>query len=106
MRQAQHDFRPELLRAASWKAARHGVSDELFDPATGHSEAAAVAVDRLLAYVESALRERGELLEVQAAIDDISAGGGGAERQRHAAHGGGISEVPKAMTIGSKGTLD
>ena len=49
------DFRPEFLRAASWKAARHGVSNTLFDPATGYAEPAAVALERLLSYVEPVL---------------------------------------------------
>lgn len=97
---AQNDFRPELLRAANWKAARYGVSETLFDPATGHAEPAELALHRLLAYVQPDLREREELTEVQAAVDEIVSGGGGANRQRAAAgDNGDLAAVLKAMTI-------
>jgi carboxylate-amine ligase len=96
---APQDFRPELLRAANWKAGRHGVSDTLLDPATGYSELAPSAVGRLVAYVEAALRERDEVDEVRAAIEDIISGRSGAERQRAAAHAGGLPAVLQAMTI-------
>jgi carboxylate-amine ligase len=100
---APGDFRPELLRAADWKAARHGVSGPLFDPATGQAEPAVVALRRLLAYVGPALGERGELVEVQAAVEDVLRGNGGAERQKEAAADGGLPAVIKAMTIPDRG---
>jgi carboxylate-amine ligase len=93
------DFRPELLRAANWKAARHGVSGSLFDPATGKVEPVLIALRRLLAYVEPFLRERGELAEIEAAVQDIIGGAGGAERQKEASAAGGLAAVLKAMTI-------
>jgi carboxylate-amine ligase len=94
------DFRPELLRAANWMAARHGVSHTLFDASTGQAEPASVALDRLLAYVEPTLRYFGELADVQAAVRTIVAGGGGAERQRMAyAVTGRLPAVLEAMTL-------
>ena len=52
--------RPELLRAARWRAARHGIGGELFDPVRGALVDAPVAVRRLLAELEDDLRGRDE----------------------------------------------
>jgi carboxylate-amine ligase len=70
------------LRAASWRAARHGLSGELFDVVERRSRPAADVVDRLFDQVEPALREFGDDQLVRPAIDRLLDEGGGADRQR------------------------
>ena len=50
----------ELLRAATWAAARHGLDGDLFDPRERRPRAAAEAAGRMLAELESTLRELGD----------------------------------------------
>jgi len=76
------DPRPELLRAARWRAARDGVAGELFDPVGGFLVEASEAVHRLLAELEEDLRGAGEWDEVVALTDQLLARGTSASRQR------------------------
>src|SRR5918998_359569 len=52
--------RPELLRAARWRAARHGLEGGLYDPVLGDLVPARVAVRRLLAELQGDLRDHEE----------------------------------------------
>jgi YbdK family carboxylate-amine ligase len=76
------DPRPELLRAARWRAARHGLSGELFDPVLGTLVDARLAVRRLLAELEDDLRAAGEWDEVGELVQRLLFRGTSAARQR------------------------
>jgi carboxylate-amine ligase len=75
-------LRPELLRAARWRAARHGLAGELFDPALGTLVDARMAVRRLLTELEGDLRGHGEWDEVTELVQQLLARGTSAARQR------------------------
>jgi len=74
--------RPELLRAAKWRAARHGLEADLVDVLAGQARPAAELVEALLAEVRPALEEAGDLEEVTELVRVTLAGGTGAARQR------------------------
>jgi len=74
--------RPELLRAARWRAALHGISGQLFDPILGAPVDARVAVRRLLAELEEDLAARDEWHEVGELVQRLFARGTSAARQR------------------------
>jgi len=74
--------RPELLRAATWRAARHGLEADLVDVLAGQARPAAELVEAFLAEVRPALEEAGDLEEVTELVRVTLAGGTGAARQR------------------------
>ena len=74
--------RSELLRAARWRAARHGLGGQLFDPALGRLVDARLAVHRLLDELEEDLRDRGEWDDVGELVQALFARGTSAARQR------------------------
>ena len=74
--------RPELLRAAKWRAARHGLEADLVDVLGGRARPAAELVEAFLAEVRPALEEAGDLEEVTELVRATLAGGTGAARQR------------------------
>ena len=81
---ARPDVRPELLRAAKWRAARFGLEADLIDVGEGRSAPAREVVGKLLEHVRPALEEFGEWEEVAALVAEVSARGTGAARQRAA----------------------
>jgi carboxylate-amine ligase len=86
--------RPELVRAASWRAARFGTEGELIDLERGRSVPAAQLVDRLLALVRPALEDAGEWHGVHGQVERVLAEGTGATRQRRAlARSGRLEDV-------------
>ncbi|WP_448609553.1 carboxylate-amine ligase [Geodermatophilus sp. URMC 60] len=78
------EVRPELLRAARWRAARDGLRGELFDPVRGEVAAARDAVEALVAELADDLRTHGEEDDVAALLDRLWAHGTSATRQRAA----------------------
>ncbi|OHV45653.1 carboxylate--amine ligase [Pseudofrankia sp. BMG5.36] len=80
------DVRPELLRAASWRAARYGLSAELLDPECGERATARTVVDRLVTRVGPALAAAGDLETVVRGVGELFDRGTGADRQRAAYH--------------------
>ena len=76
--------RAELLRAARWRAARHGLSGELFDPLLGSLVEARPAVSRLVAELRDDLRAHGEWDEVSGLLRQLFVRGTSAARQRGA----------------------
>jgi YbdK family carboxylate-amine ligase len=76
------EVRPELLRAARWRAAKDGLTGELFDPGAGEPVPARAAVDRFVAELADDLRAHGEEDEVAALLDRLWAHGTSAARQR------------------------
>ncbi len=75
--------RPELLRAAKWRAGRFGVTELLLDPIAGDSVPAATMIDRLLTYIHPVLEELGEWDEVADLTQRVLSGGTSADRQRN-----------------------
>jgi YbdK family carboxylate-amine ligase len=76
------EVRPELLRAARWRAAKDGLTGELFDPGAGEPVPARAAVDRFVAELADDLRAHGEEDEVATLLDRLWARGTSAARQR------------------------
>jgi len=76
--------RPELLRAAHWRAARSGIEGELVDVEAGAAVPAPRLVGRLLEFVRPALEGAGEWDEVSALVSETLRRGTGAQRQREA----------------------
>lgn len=86
--------RPELLRAAKWRAARYGLDADLIDVEKQKAVPATELVEKLLAFLRPALEEQGEWEEVQALVRQTIERGNGAARQRAAyAQAGRYEEV-------------
>jgi carboxylate-amine ligase len=76
--------RPELLRAALWRAARYGLTEQLIDVREPATRPASDIVQDLLDLIEPVLVERGEWAEVVSTCQRLLQEGNGAERQRRA----------------------
>ncbi len=74
--------RPELLRAAHWRAARFGIEGELVDVQAQRKVAAPELIEGLTTYVREALEEAGDFDEVSRLVGDTLKSGNGAVRQR------------------------
>jgi carboxylate-amine ligase len=86
--------RPELLRAAKWRAARHGLDADLVDAAGGRALPAAEMVRLFLDHVRPGLEAGGDLEEVTELVEATVARGTGAARQRAVfAHTGRLETV-------------
>ncbi|MBA3268286.1 MAG: glutamate--cysteine ligase [Acidimicrobiia bacterium] len=86
--------RPELLRAATWRAARYGTEGDLIDLEHLESVPAAELVARLLAVIRPALEETGGWNDTVALVNRTLANGTGAVRQRRAfARAGRLADV-------------
>jgi glutamate---cysteine ligase / carboxylate-amine ligase len=77
--------RPELVRAARWRAARSALADVLVDPRGSAALPAREVVAALLEHVRPALNELGDWAEVSAGVESILRRGTSADRQRAAA---------------------
>lgn len=73
--------RPELLRAAEWRAARYGVSGQLVDVHAGVAVPAHELIHKLLAFVRPVLEEQDEWDEIHTLARDVLERGNGAMRQ-------------------------
>ena len=76
--------RSDLLRAAGWRAARHGLAGRLVHPVTWELVPATEAVGALVDRVSPALAASGDTDLVVDGLDRLSATGNGARRQRAA----------------------
>ena len=76
--------RAELLRSATWRAARYGLEGDLIDVGAERRGPAAEVVESLLGFVRHALETAGEWDEVSALVRETLARGTGATRQRAA----------------------
>jgi YbdK family carboxylate-amine ligase len=74
--------RPELLRAARWRAARHGLDGQLFDVLRPELVPARVAVRRLLTELQDDLRDHDEWAVVVELVERLFERGTSASRQR------------------------
>jgi carboxylate-amine ligase len=78
--------RVELLRGASWRAARSGLSGGLVDLVRGTAVPALEMVERLLAHVRPALLANGDLATVESSVQRLVSRGTGADLQRASHH--------------------
>jgi carboxylate-amine ligase len=76
--------RPELLRAAKWRAARYALDADLIDVEEKRAVPARELVEKFLSRVRPALEEHGEWDEIQALVRAAVERGTGAARQRAA----------------------
>ncbi|HLN75389.1 MAG TPA: glutamate--cysteine ligase [Nocardioidaceae bacterium] len=81
---AEH-WRSDLLRAATWRAARYGLSSTLVDPRTMELAPAREVFESLRAHTREALRESDDWDRTGESFERLLAQGTGAARQR-AAH--------------------
>lgn len=87
---------PELLKAAMWHAARHGIDGDLIDP-EGRRRPARDVVDGLRAHIAPATDESGDTREIAALVGRLLRDGTGADRQRAALARGGLREVHRLI---------
>ncbi len=76
--------RPELMRAARWRAARYGVEGELIDLVGCQSVPAHELIERFLDFLRPDLQQHGEWEEPSQLVERTLRGGTGARRQREA----------------------
>ena len=76
--------RTELIRLATWRAARSGLEGELVDVVERRPVPAAVLLARLVQHVRPALEDAGRLDDVLALVEQVLRRGTGAARQRAA----------------------
>jgi carboxylate-amine ligase len=74
--------RPELIRAATWRAARYGLSGDLIDAVAGKALPAREMIRCFLDRLRPALVDLGDWDEVSALVERTMADGTGADRQR------------------------
>jgi carboxylate-amine ligase len=84
---ARHDdrtrpWRSELVRAATWRASRHGLADRLVDPSAGALAPARAVVGSLLTHTRAALEAGDDLQRVESLVERLFADGSGATHQR------------------------
>ncbi|GIG20470.1 putative glutamate--cysteine ligase 2 [Cellulomonas chitinilytica] len=79
----RHDGHPrtELLRAATWRAARSGLSGELVSPAAGLPRPAVDVIGELVDHVRDALVDAGDLELVERQLGHVLRRGNGAVEQ-------------------------
>ncbi|CAA9313451.1 MAG: uncharacterized enzyme [uncultured Frankineae bacterium] len=90
------DLRPELAKAARWRAARHGLDDRLVDPRGAGLVPAHDVVRAMLDRLRPDLEEAGEWDEVHALTEDLLARGTSAARQR-AVGGSDLTAVTRSV---------
>lgn len=81
--------RAEVVRAARWRASRHGLEGDLVDLAGPCPVPAGELVESLLALLRDDLEDHGEWDEVSALVGEQLKRGSGARRQREIAEQGG-----------------
>lgn len=83
VREGRRDDHPrtELLRAATWRAARSGLSGDLVSPADGLPRPAADVIGELLDHVRDALVDAGDLELVERLLGHVLRRGNGAVEQ-------------------------
>jgi carboxylate-amine ligase len=100
--QAQNELpfaqpRPEVQRAARWRAARFGLEETLFDLRDGASVPAEQLVRDLLARLREELESTGDWDEVSALTDQTLGRGTSAAQQRHTCAQHGLAAVVRQL---------
>ncbi|HZB45301.1 MAG TPA: carboxylate-amine ligase [Pyrinomonadaceae bacterium] len=86
--------RPEVLRAAKWRAARYGLTAELIDVEEGCAVPARRMIGKMLTFLRPSLEELGEWEEVSDLVSETLGRGTGSQRQREAyARAGRLEDV-------------
>jgi carboxylate-amine ligase len=99
--------RPELLRAAKFRASRFGLGGELIDVRVRRSVPAPRMIDAMLAFLRPALEEAGEWDEVSALVRTTVEAGNGASRQRVAfARSGKMQDVVDLIAEETRREID
>jgi carboxylate-amine ligase len=75
-------WRSDLLRVATWRAARFGTSGQVVHPRTAELAPARTVLNDTVEHVSGALEEAGDLDEVKRLVDRLLTQGSGATRQR------------------------
>ncbi|MFD5512477.1 glutamate--cysteine ligase [Streptomyces sp. NPDC059761] len=88
---------PELLQAAMWHAARHGLDGTLMDP-QGRRRSAGDVLSLLMGYITPALEEAGDQREVGSLLHRLLREGTPADRQRRALADGGMAALADLIT--------
>ncbi|MCX5387305.1 glutamate--cysteine ligase [Streptomyces sp. NBC_00083] len=88
---------PELLQAAMWHAARHGLNTTLLDP-EGRPHAAGDVLYQLAEHIRQALDEHGDTRHVEPLVHRLLREGTGADRQRHVLGRGGMAGLVDFIT--------
>ena len=96
--------RPELLQAATWRAARAGLEGDLVDPVTASPAPAARLVGQLLAELRPALESTGDWELVCELTRSVLARGSSAARQRAARASGGLRNVVDTLVAETRAT--
>jgi carboxylate-amine ligase len=76
------DVHAELVRAAAWQSARHGLGSELYDVTQRRLARAGDVVFRLVEHVTPALEDYGDARQVNGLVERLLREGNGADRQR------------------------
>jgi carboxylate-amine ligase len=76
--------RPELLRAAQWRAARYGLEADLMDINALTVVPARELIEKFLTFVRPSLEDSGEWDEISSIVNEVMQRGTGATRQREA----------------------
>ncbi|RSS66757.1 glutamate--cysteine ligase [Streptomyces sp. WAC06614] len=88
---------PELLQAANWHAARHGLNGTLVDP-LGRPRSSGDVLSALLGHITPALEEAGDLRAVSGLVHRLLQVGTPADAQRRALGEGGMPRLIELMT--------
>jgi carboxylate-amine ligase len=81
--------RTELIRLATWRAARSGLRSELVDVVARRPAPVADVLNGLVDHVRPVLEDTGRLDDVRLLLDQVLARGNGADRQRATLRAGG-----------------
>ena len=86
-------LRSELLKAASWRAARYGLDGELYDPRARRPVPALDLLEELVGRLEPVLADNGDLAVARAGLQRLRTNGTGASAQRAAFAGEDVQAV-------------
>ncbi len=103
----QPQYRPELLRAASWRAARSGLEGDLVDVTGRELVPPSRAIRLMLDHLRDDLEDAGDWDEVSAlALDALARGSSAARQRRRANRGGGLEGVVDMLVAETRGAPD
>jgi carboxylate-amine ligase len=93
----------ELLRAAYWRAARHGLDGPALDPRTGKLISITELLARLIEHAGDALEEYGDIEAVTRGLACLDERGNGAAAQRSAhRRRGSLTDVVDRIAVGTR----
>jgi glutamate---cysteine ligase / carboxylate-amine ligase len=103
----QPRYRPELLRAASWRAARSGLEGDLVDVTGRELVPPSRAIRLMLDHLRDDLEDAGDWDEVsELALDALARGSSAARQRQRANRGGGLEGVVDMLVAETRGQPD